>query len=95
MKIPITNTMATEKSHRIARNLRSLAQADGLVPPNELFDLADALDAAAKMFFGQSTAPFGVRAAFYEAKKAASRAYARQLNGRKDTALRAGGAIGG
>lgn len=92
---PMLKAMATEKSTRIARNLRSLAKADGLDPQHELFALADALDASAKRFFGQSPAPFGVRTAFYEAKKAASRAYARQLNGRKDTALRAGGAISG
>ena len=89
------NAMANEKSTRIARNLRALAKADGLDPQHELFALADALDAAAKGFFGQSPAPFGARTAFYEAKRTASRAYARQLNGRKDTALRAGGAIGG
>lgn len=87
---------ANEKSARIARNLRALAQVDGLDPQHELFALADALDAAAKGFFGQTRPPFEVRTAFYDAKKAASWAYARQLNGRKDTALRAGGAaIGG
>ena len=85
---------ATEKSTRIARNLRALAQADGLSPPHELFALADALDAAAARYFVKRPS-FGDRTAFYEAKKAASRVYARQLNGRKDTALRAGGAIGG
>lgn len=78
---------ANEKSTRIARNLRALAQADGLSPPHELFALADALDAAAKGFFGQSPAPFWARTAFYEAKKAASRAYAKQLAGRRPELL--------